>query len=135
MIFLMTVLLISKYEPIEGKGKYHLVEGRGKHYLAKVEESSSQNVTEDLKDASASYPKAREWRLGDPYKGKSTKKGARRRKGKETGWLDEIRKGKDYKGEGLRRQNGKDYQQAESWLNECSLKEEGERNKFCQELE
>ena len=119
----MMVILISKYEPIEGNGKYHLVEGSGKYYLA-----NSQNVREDLKSAIASYQKARKWRRREPYKGKGTKKGKRRRKGKdyeETG----IVKGKDYEEEGLRRRKGKDYQ-AESWLNECSLKEQGDRKEF-----
>ena len=101
--------MISKYEPIEGGGKHYLAEGGGKHYLAKVEESGSQNVTEDLKDAIASYTigKSRKGRRGDPYKGKATKKGKRRRKGK------------DYQ-----------YQEAETWLNDCSLKEQGGRKEF-----
>ena len=108
----MMLLLSSKYKTIEGKGKFYLVEGKGKYYLVEHKGPTSQNTTENLKDAMASYPngEARKWGRREPYKGK------RRRKGKdhkETGWLDEIRKGKDYKGGGLqggRITKGKDYE-------------------------
>ena len=82
----MMLLLTSKFTPNEGKGKYYLIEGRG---------PISQNTTENLKDAIASFPngKARKWGRGEPYKGK------RRRKGKnykDSGLLDEIMNRKGY---------------------------------------
>ena len=100
MILLMMLLLILNEKPIEGKGKY---------YLATVGEKglSSQNITEELKDAIASYHngKGRKGRRGEPHKGKATKKGRRRRK-------------------------GKDYQDETGWLDKCSLNDPGERKEF-----